>query len=1243
MFARKCLFTALFITLILSSTNFASILEQVQGEPWTIQFHEQSHERLVVDINFNLGELNILDPEATNRRLTLNLQGSTFDFDTPGPAMPHITRIIAIPDGYRVEGRVVSRTDRIFEAERVLPRDEVIRQVRQVENLPVVDVGEAGYMRWMNVAPVVIRPAYYDGENHQVVAAENMRIEFNFVPDDKPAGIAPDPERYWSQAFETFFRGMLINPNVLRNPSLGGRVVQRGTYLIITDSSLARHCEDLANWKRRKGFDVVINPIYRDGISAEEIRDYIQDAYDNWERPPEFILMAGDINAPGIQLPAFRIQNPKAAAEYDVSDLPFTLLHGDDYFPDAFIGRIESDSPTSSTIRSVTSRILKHEQHADEFDRDAFHRAVLFAGNFGDGDLPVTSPVETTRWLEQRLEERGWEVWHQYYKGDGDEISPDPIVEAMDGGANIVAYRGWADARGTHYPQFYKENLDQLDNGQLLPVFTFFVCNTGDFGNEIQNPCFGGYSTSRGSRRSPSGSLAFYGPSDLHTSTRYNNPNLGGYYTGFLYQNMRTLGVLALRSKMEIWAGFPHQRESGGEENFVEFYFWVYNILGDPELNLYLDAPSMLEVDYPAEIATGTTHIPFVVSINGNPVHKAMVNILDDNNEYDFSVLTDINGVANVPTHALEAGDLYLTVLSHQSVPLQDTLTVAGAENMISIAEVTITNQNGLVTGSPVEFQVTLSNAGQSDLTNVSATLTCDLNFIEVQQDESTFGNIAAGASAFGNNNFQVMVEPRVYPWSRIPFYLTITSEEGNTFTGQFRFSVQSSQIHVLGHSFGDGTIEPGEESDLVVRIINYGQLDNAACTAMIYSFDEAVEFLDDAGSFSAIANGETADNSDNPFRIRIPGDVLIGRRIAMRMNFFDNQERLLGRQNFSITIGNPGPTDPVGPDSYGYYAYDNNDDDRYGDMRPEFDWIELDPEFDGQGAELHLLDDDESFIMDLPFTFGYYGNNYNSLTICSNGWISFEETWMANFRNWSIPSPLGPHTMVAPYWEDLVGLVEDERDSMRIFTRFDENEGRFVVQWSRVVARTSADDHTETFEVILYDPAMHETPTGDGDIVFQYLDLELVDRNEGNFATVGIQDWNHQRGLEITFASIYAEAAQPIGPNRAIRITSVRPDNYVGIGAEDKSVPITLGLGQPYPNPFNSSTLLSFSIADAGLVSMSLWDISGRMVDEIINSNYSAGQHKLTYKNESLSSGIYFLKLKAGNLQGQRKLILLR
>ncbi|MFH0764943.1 MAG: hypothetical protein V2A61_00835, partial [Calditrichota bacterium] len=128
--------------------------------------------------------------------------------------------------------------------------------------------------------------------------------------------------------------------------------------------------------------------------------------------------------------------------------------------------------------------------------------------------------------------------------------------------------------------------------------------------------------------------------------------------------------------------------------------------------------------------------------------------------------------------------------------------------------------------------------------------------------------------------------------------------------------------------------------------------------------------------------------------------------------------------------------------------------------------------------------------------------------------------------------------------------------------------EGRFIIQWSRAVARTSVADITQIFQAILLDPQMHQTPTGDGEIIFQYLEAEVVDRNEGNYATVGIEDWNHFRGLEVTFSNLYAEACAPIEARRAIKFTTARPDPYLGVKHEINNTPLSFALGEIYPIP---------------------------------------------------------------------------
>lgn len=1252
---KKYLFIVFVICVGLAQFGFANSLNNNQITPMEIQNLAENPDGFQVKLSFPAGELSVMEDTESGVRLRLDLPGSITDLESDGPALPVYTRMVAVPPGYRTIARVVRQEVVNYEAESVLPRDNNARSIRKISEtpeLPMIEVGDPIWVRWLRVVPVVVRPSRYDAENHSIAMAENLVLNFEFVPDNKPCGPAPDPERYWSQAFEDFFTGMLLNPGGLPKVIPGGHVVRRGSYLILTNEALAAYTAPLVEWKERKGFNVVVNPIYRDGISTDEIKAYIQNAYDTWDRPPEFVLIIGDVNAPNMRFPAYRSQNP-GRDEWDVTDLPYVLLEGDDYFPDAFIGRISTDSPTSTVTRNVIQRILNHEKQTyrpAEGSRmyedylSGFHKATIFGGNFADGGNPIMSPVETCQWLAERLREIDWDVEEFYYRGQQDDTrDAGPIIESMNNRhPNIFCYRGWADANGPHYPQFHIPDLVDLSNGPLLPVFTFFVCNTGDFGNNNVNPCFGEYVISMGDRNRPVGALAFFGPSDLHTKTLFNNPMLAGYYNAFLYRGQRTLGPLTLFAKTELWRGFPDLRGPGG---YVDFYFHVYNILGDPEVNLFFDAPELLDVSYPEEFSIGDTHIPFRVLANGQPVANAMVN-LQKGDETDVSVLTDFNGIANVPVVFATEGDVNITVIGFQKVPYLSTMNVVSPEMMIGLSGVEVSNEFGddrMVVGTPVEFTVTLRNFGQSAVNGVTATLSSELNAVTIQSANASFGNIAVGGTAVSDNPYRIMIEPRVESWVPFPFYLNIEDGSGNTWTAQFRISATSAVIKYQGSSFVGGIIQPGETGDFVVTVVNIGHLDVGELRAEIYSFDESVEMVDGEANFPALASQSIGNNADDPFQILVKDETVTGRHVALRAYFYDAQDRLVDQIYFNFTVGDPGVRDPLGPDGYGYYAYENIDDERYGDLVPEYNWIEL----DGNGSELHRLKDDAVFVMDLPFTFKYYGQDYNRVSICSNGWLSLGETeaWMYNFRNWGIPSPLGPHCLVAPFWEDLVGKMQESgvRDSLNILTRYDAQQGRFIVQWNEAIARTSVEDVTETFQAILFDPAMYETPTGDGEIMFQYLDVEIVDRNEGNFATVGFEDYNHFRGLELTYSNHYPVTIAEFEPGRAIRITTNPPDPFLLVGEKDISAPLVFALDEPYPNPFNSSTTINFSLMEAGKIKVGLWDLNGRFVRDLASGQYTAGRHSFTFNAGTLASGLYLVKLEATGETAQRKLLLLR
>ena len=84
------------------------------------------------------------------------------------------------------------------------------------------------------------------------------------------------------------------------------------------------------------------------------------------------------------------------------------------------------------------------------------------------------------------------------------------------------------------------------------------------------------------------------------------------------------------------------------------------------------------------------------------------------------------------------------------------------------------------------------------------------------------------------------------------------------------------------------------------------------------------------------------------------------------------------------------------------------------------------------------------------------------------------------------------------------------------------------------------------------------------------------------------------------------------------------------------------------YPNPFNPTTTIAFSIPDAGRVRLAVYNIKGQKVKDLINSDLPRGNHKLIWDgkddaNRNVGSGIYFLRLESGGKTSIRKAMLLK
>jgi hypothetical protein len=116
----------------------------------------------------------------------------------------------------------------------------------------------------------------------------------------------------------------------------------------------------------------------------------------------------------------------------------------------------------------------------------------------------------------------------------------------------------------------------------------------------------------------------------------------------------------------------------------------------------------------------------------------------------------------------------------------------------------------------------------------------------------------------------------------------------------------------------------------------------------------------------------------------------------------------------------------------------------------------------------------------------------------------------------------------------------------------------------------------------------------------------------------------------------IYVADYDGIGVYSYTAVTGIKPQH-------DPAIPNRISL-TAYPNPFNSSTTISFTLPQAGEVKMNVYDVLGRdMALTCPSSTLQAGEHHITFDGAALPSGTYFVRLQAGSNQIEQKLLLLK
>ncbi|MCK4579291.1 MAG: T9SS type A sorting domain-containing protein, partial [Candidatus Marinimicrobia bacterium] len=515
---------------------------------------------------------------------------------------------------------------------------------------PHLEMIEIGKIRGMRLARLELQPVMFDTASGQVLAITSVELEID--PDQAWETV---PSRLLSKSYKRVFNYLFRSGMPGHNVNTEAQVPDH--LLIIAQDSVIAAIQPLATWKRQKGFKVTVTPISEAGHTANEIKAYVDSAYGDWPEPPSYLLLAGNT----AMIPTFEgIRYPagEQPAGYP-TDLYFgTMDDQDDYIPDIIVGRLPAES--AQQLSGMVNKAIRYE-FPDPADQDWRDHAAFIAT--GDPDyhglvedahryamtnyfLPGNSDIDS--------------IWAFY--GAGNE----EIQMALTTGSNVICYSGHGTKQlwWHSYPAAYfgLPELMELPAGSAFPLVLSLGCEAGHFGTDDVISL--GESFLQLQDR---GASAFWGASnptfwyeDDYLERRFWDAAFSGY--------LSSLGEMTVAALLDLFRrGYTRH----------DYYFEVYNILGDPTMEFSMGGLDSLSVSHQDTIPVHLSSLLVnVTAIDGAAIDSWC------SLEYDGTIISQAiiyagQGELKLPSDLLFPGDnITLTVLKNGYLPYLDTIYV---------------------------------------------------------------------------------------------------------------------------------------------------------------------------------------------------------------------------------------------------------------------------------------------------------------------------------------------------------------------------------------------------------------------------------------------------------------------------------------------------------------------------------------------------------------------------------------
>jgi hypothetical protein len=887
---------------------------------------------------------------------------------------------------------------------------------------------------------------------------------------------------------------------------------QGARYFVIAADSYVQAVQPLADWKTAKGVLAKVVPISQIGTSPSQIQAYIRNAYNTWPVRPEYVLLAG---------------SPTSIPSYgDNNDCYYGDMAGDQKM-EISVGRFPAENLRECS--TMVAKTLAYEEPPAESDTMWFLKGTTTVNEDNPPD-PLYQP--DSRLVRGWWQEAGYVLCESLSDFQG-HSSSDVNAAANDGRA-FITHRG--QCVGDWWPPFHQVTPSTWHNGAKLPITVSGSCETVTL--EPDASMYGDQFVRAGSPESLGGAVAYFGTTlaASHVSAERSACFRGFFHALFQEQEYR-LGAATIRGRFQVDSLFPGQW----------MYYWEWNLLGDPELNVWTARPLRPKVAYDSVIVMAPQTFVVNVSVGGAPFDGALVCVSMDSAVY-VTGTTGTAGRVELAINPTSVGTMNVVVTGRNLRPLEGTcrVMVSNAPYLVAAGmsiDDYIGNHDSIINpGEALRLTMRLRNVGAVAADSITALLRTTDPGLVLTDSTAFYGTILPESTAAGEQ-FDVAVDSSCRDGHVIAASLIVTDAAGDTWTCVPSLLVRSGMIEPVRAIFldsapggnGNGRIGRGESGRIQLTIRNSGGGSLAAVAARLQCQDTNVVFTDSTAWYGQAGAGETLAGDMDRFGITVsptlPRNLPV--RFAVRLKGDGGTYNYTDTFSFEIQAEQGLTNEPTGPDAYGYWCYDNTD--TASGRAPGYDWYELAPPGPGQVIPVVSDSDAATATLRMPFRFKYYGISDTCLSICSNGFFALGRTGYRSGSNRPIPDTAGPPLMMAPFWDDL-NPDETRNGNGTAYQYYDTVNHIWLVEFSEY-AHYGQPGIRETFQALFYDPAWFSTPTGDGEIVFMYKRVSL---NSG--CTVGIEDSTETTGIQYLYNNVHAQTAATLAPNRAIKFTTNPP-----------------------------------------------------------------------------------------------------